>query len=164
MTALLVVFMFVGFVLLDLAVRAVRERLAHAQARRERAAVLSTSLRLDFSDEAPSLKRVDIPHPRARILAVDDEVVVLDSFRKVLVLAGYSVDTVETGPEALGLVRKHDYDFVFTDLKMPGMDGTEVVRAVRHLRPDIDVVVITGYGSVETAVECVRDGAADYVQ
>jgi CheY-like chemotaxis protein len=61
----------------------------------------------------------------------------------MLVLGGYSIDTVETGSEALGLVRKRDYDFVFTDLRMPGMDGVEVTRAVRHLRPDIDVIVIT---------------------
>ena len=62
-------------------------------------------------------------------------------------LAGFSVDTVETGQEALGLVRKHDYDFVFTDLKMPGMDGLDVTKAVKHLRPDIDVAIITGYAT-----------------
>jgi CheY-like chemotaxis protein len=61
---------------------------------------------------------------------VDDEPVVLDSFRKILVLEGYSIDTVETAQEALGLVRKRDYDFVFTDLKMPGMDGLDLTKAV----------------------------------
>jgi CheY-like chemotaxis protein len=95
---------------------------------------------------------------------VDDEPVVLDSFRKILVLEGYAIDTVETAQEALGLVRKHDYDFVFTDLKMPGMDGLDLTKAVKHLRPDIDVVMITGYGTVETAVETMRFGAMDYVQ
>ena len=80
-------------------------------------------LRLEFADEAASLKRVQVDNPKARILAVDDEPIVLDSFRKILVLAGYSVDTVETGPEALALVRRNDYEFAFTDLKMPGMDG-----------------------------------------
>jgi ActR/RegA family two-component response regulator/glycine cleavage system H lipoate-binding protein len=164
MTALFVLAMFVGFVLLDLAVRTAREHFAARAARRQREAVLATSTRLDFSREAPSLKRVEVPHPKARLLAVDDETVVLDSLRRVLVLAGYSVDTVESGVEAMGLVRQRDYDFVFTDLKMPGMDGVEVVRAVRHVRPDVDLAVITGYGTIETAVETVREGALDYVQ
>jgi ActR/RegA family two-component response regulator/glycine cleavage system H lipoate-binding protein len=164
MTALLVLAMFAGFVLVDLAVRRVRDHYAAQAARRQREAVLATSIRLDFSREAPSLKRVEVARAKARLLAVDDETVVLDSLRRVLVLAGYSVDTVESGAEALGLVRQRDYDFVFTDLKMPGMDGVEVVRAVRHLRPDIDVAVITGYGTIETAVDTVREGALDYVQ
>jgi len=164
MTALLVVAMFAGFVLLDVVVRHVAARRTLARVRRERAAVLETHVRLDFTDEAPSLKRVEVPEPKARILAVDDEPVVLDSFRRILVLAGYSVDTVETGPEALGLIQRHEYDFVFTDLKMPQMDGVEVVKAVRHLRPDVDVAVITGYATVETAVATMQHGAIDYVQ
>jgi CheY-like chemotaxis protein/glycine cleavage system H lipoate-binding protein len=107
---------------------------------------------------------VELDDPKARILAVDDEKIILDSLRKMLVLGGYSIDTVESGSEALGLIRKRDYDFVFTDLKMPGMDGVEVTKAVKHLRPDIDVVVITGYGTIETAVETVQYGAMDYVE
>jgi CheY-like chemotaxis protein/glycine cleavage system H lipoate-binding protein len=74
------------------------------------------------------------------------------------------VDTVQTGQEALGLVQTHNYDFVFTDLKMPEMDGVEVTKSVKHLRPDIDVVIITGYATVETAVETMKHGALDYVQ
>ena len=84
--------------------------------------------------------------------------------RKMLVLGGYSIDTVEKGAEALGLLQNRDYDFVFTDLKMPGMDGVELTRAVKHLRPDIDVIVITGYATIETAVETAKSGAMDYVQ
>jgi CheY-like chemotaxis protein len=164
MTALLVISMFVGFVLLDLLVRHMAARSATARARRERAAVLETQVRLDFTHEAPSLKRVEVKDPQARILAVDDEPVILDSFRKILVLGGYNVDTVETGQEALGLVQRHDYDFVFTDLKMPTMDGVEVVKGVRHLRPDVDIAVITGYATIETAVETMQHGAVDYVQ
>jgi CheY-like chemotaxis protein len=164
MTALLVVLMFVGFVVVDILVRRTSERMAEKRARREREAVLQTSLNLDFTHEAESLKRVEVEKPRARILAVDDEPVILDSFRKILVLAGYNVDTVESGPEALGLVQRNDYDFVFTDLKMPGMDGVEVVKGVKHLRPDVDVAVITGYATIETAVETMKFGASDYVQ
>ncbi|MEJ2105002.1 MAG: response regulator, partial [Ignavibacteriaceae bacterium] len=98
------------------------------------------------------------------ILCVDDEAVILDSFRKILVLDGYAVDTVENGKEALGLIQTHSYDFVFTDLKMPGMDGVEVTKSVKYIRPDIDVIIITGYATVETAVECMKYGAMDYVQ
>jgi CheY-like chemotaxis protein/glycine cleavage system H lipoate-binding protein len=164
MTVLIVVLMFVGFVVADVLVRTARRRLDERRARRERAAALDTSVRLDFTDEAPSLKRVEVPQPKARILAIDDEPVVLDAFRKILVLDGFNVDTVENGPEALGLVQRHDYDFAFTDLKMPGMDGVEVVKGVKHLRPDVDVAVITGYATIESAVETMRDGAVDYVQ
>ena len=164
MTALLVVLMFVGFVGLDLLIRTVTRRRQEARERRQREEVLRTVVRLESVDEAKTLKRAELPKPLARILAVDDEAVILDSFRKILVLAGYSVDTVESGPEALGLVQRHDYDFVFTDLKMPGMDGVEVVKAVKHLRPDVDVAVITGYGTIETAVETMQQGAVDYVQ
>ena len=164
MTALLVVVMFVGFVLIDVMVRRTTRRLAEQKARRDREAVLQTSLKLDFTHEAKSLKRVEVDKPRARILAVDDEPVILDSFRKILVLAGYNVDTVENGPEALGLVQRSDYDFVFTDLKMPGMDGVEVVKGVKHLRPDVDVAVITGYATIESAVATMQYGAVDYVQ
>ena len=142
MTALLMVLLVAIFLLVDLAVRAVGRRMEAARRRRERNAVLQESVRLEFAGETRSLRRAEVPNARARILAVDDEPIVLDSFRKILVLAGFSVDTVESGPEALSLVRERHYDLVFTDLKMPGMDGLEVVRAVKHLRPDADVAVI----------------------
>jgi CheY-like chemotaxis protein len=164
MTAILIVFMFVAFVGIDYLVRTTLHRNRERRERLAREAVLNTSVHLDFTHEAKSLKRVEVPNPKARILAVDDEAVILDSFRRILVLEGFSVDTVEHGPEALGLVQRHDYDFVFTDLKMPDMDGVEVVKAVKHLRPDVDVVVITGYGSIETAVQTLQQGACEYVQ
>ncbi len=164
MTALIVILMFVAFVALDFLVRDVTRRMREQKARKVREAVLTQAVRLDSEDEAKSLKRVEVANPKARILAVDDEAVVLDSFRRILVLEGYNVDTVERGPEALGLVQRRDYDFVFTDLKMPDMDGVEVVKAVKHLRPDVDVVVITGYGTIETAVETLQHGACEYVQ
>lgn len=164
MTALLMILLVVLFVVADVVVRSVSRRMDARRERREREAVLATALRLDFAAEAKSLTRAEVPNARARILAVDDEHVILDSFRKILVLAGFSVDTVDNGPEALTLLRARDYDFLFTDLKMPGMDGVEVVKAAKHLRPDMDVVVITGYGTIETAVETMQYGANDYVQ
>ncbi|MCJ7714664.1 response regulator, partial [Candidatus Bathyarchaeota archaeon] len=71
---------------------------------------------------------------------------------------------VQTGREALGLIQKHHYDFCFTDLKMPEMDGVEVTKAVKYLRPDIDVIVITGYATIESAVDTMKFGAMDYIQ
>jgi CheY-like chemotaxis protein len=164
MVVLLVILTIVVFIMVDFAVRTILRKREEAQIRQERAEALDIGLKLDHATDAVSLKRVEVENPHARILAVDDEPVVLDSFRKILVLEGYSVDTVESAEEALGLVRRHDYDFVFTDLKMPGMDGLDLTKAVKHLRPDIDVVVITGYATIETAVETMRFGAMNYVE
>ncbi len=152
------------FVIADVIIRMVISRMTEKRLRKEREEALATNLKLDFSHEAKTLKRVEVENPKARILAVDDEEVILDSFRKILVLDGYSVDTVQTGQEALSLIQKHNYDFVFTDLKMPEMDGVDVCKAVKHLRPDIDVIIITGYASVDTAVETMKYGAMDYIQ
>jgi len=162
--ALIVITTIVAFVVVDLILRVLLKRASETRMKREREHALDSGLKLDVSEEAASLKRIELDNPKARILAVDDEEIILSSFRKILVLAGYSIDTVEHGSEALGLIRKNDYDFVFTDLKMPGMDGVELTKAVKHLRPDIDVIVITGYASIETAVETVRFGAMDYVE
>ncbi len=164
MVPVLVVAMIVVFIIINVAVRLVMDRRREAKARKERLAALDIGLRLDFAEEAPSLKRVDVANPLARILAVDDETIVLDSFRKILVAAGYAIDTVENGREALGLVQKRTYDFVFTDLKMPEMDGLDVVKGVKHFSPESDVVVITGYATIESAVNAMKWGALDYVQ
>ncbi len=152
------------FIIADISIRYFGKRIREQKLRKDREAALNVSLNLDFTREAKSLKRVEVEDPKARILCVDDEGVILDSFRKILVLDGYCVDTVENGKEAMGLIQSHHYDFVFTDLKMPEMDGVEVTKSVKHLRPDIDVVIITGYATVETAVECMKFGAMDYVQ
>lgn len=164
MVVIIVVLTVIVFIVVDAALRLGMEKMKQAKVKKERREALDVGLRLDYTEEAKTLKRVRVENPRARILAVDDEEIVLDSFRKILVLAGYSIDTVETGPEALGLIQKYDYDFVFTDLKMPDMDGVEVTKAVKHLRPDIDVIVITGYATIESAVETMKYGAMDYVQ
>ncbi len=152
------------FIIADIIIRLIAKKVREKKIKLEREEALKVSLNLDFSREAKTLKRAEVDNPKARILCVDDEPVVLDSFRKILVLDGYCVDTVENGKEALGLIQNHSYDFLFTDLKMPEMDGVEVTKSVKHLRPDIDVIIITGYATVETAVECMKFGAMDYVQ
>ena len=158
---LIAVFLFIAA---DLMIRAMLRKSREKRLRREREQILAVNLNLDFSHEAKTLKRVAVENPKAKILAVDDEEIILSSFRKILVLDGYSVDTVETGQEALGLIQKNHYDFVFTDLKMPAMSGEDVCQSVKHLRPDIDVIIITGYASVDSAVETMKFGAMDYVE
>ena len=152
------------FFFLNLAAREWFQRIQQKRRRADREEALAVSLRLDFTRESKTLKRAEVEDPKARILCVDDEEVILDSLRKILVLDGYTVDTVETGKDALGLVQINNYDFVFTDLKMPAMSGTDVVKSVKHLRPDIDVVIITGFATVESAVECMKHGALDYIE
>jgi FixJ family two-component response regulator/glycine cleavage system H lipoate-binding protein len=153
------------FAIADVIIRTVITRMKAKKEREARELVLNESLNVDLSStEAKSLKRVEIENPKAKIICVDDEAIILDSFRKILVLDGYSVDTVENGREALDLLKTHHYDFLFTDLKMPIMDGVEVTKATKTLRPDIDVVIITGFASVETAVETMKYGAIDYIQ
>lgn len=164
MVALLVIFMIAAFITADVLVRVISKKMQESKLHKERAVALDVGLNLSFADETKSLKRVMVESPKARILAVDDESIILDSFRKILVLAGYSVDTVEKGQEALTLVKKNEYDFVFTDLKMPEMDGIDVTKGVKYLRPDIDVIVITGFATLESAVETMKFGALDYVQ
>ena len=152
------------FIIADIFIRFIIKRVQEKKVLKEREKILEVSLDLDFSSEAKTLKRAEVENPKAKILCVDDEEIILASFRKILVLDGYSVDTVEKGQEALHLITKHHYDFLFTDLKMPEMDGVEVTKAVKHVRPDIDVIIITGYATVETAVEVMKYGAMDYVQ
>ena len=164
MVPLIVVLTVVVFILVDLALRTTLTTLERRRIQKARAEALYLGLRLESTEDAPSLRRVEVDSPKARILAVDDEAVVLDSLRKILAMSGYSIDTVERGQEALGLIQKRDYDFVFVDLRMPDMDGIEVTKAVKHLRPDIDVIVVTGYASVESAVATMKHGAMDYFQ
>lgn len=164
MGVLLLIIAIILFVVSDLIIRAILKKSSEKRLRKQREEALSFNLVLDYSHESRTLKRVEVENPKSRILAVDDEEVILDSFRKILVLDGFSVDTVETGQEALGLIQKHHYDFCFTDLKMPEMDGVDVCKGVKHLRPDIDVIIITGYASVETAVDTMKYGAMDYIQ
>lgn len=164
MAVLFMVGMVLAIIVVEIAIRVALWKWRERRDRMARQKALDIGLKLDYSEEAPTLRRVRLEHPKARILAVDDEPVVLDSFRKILVHADFDIDTVESGREAIGLIQKHDYDFVFTDLKMPEMDGLDVLKAVKHYRPDIDVVMITGYGTIESAVEAMKHGGMDYVQ
>jgi DNA-binding NtrC family response regulator len=97
------------------------------------------------------------------ILVVDDEEVMRDSCRQTLEASGHRVVTAEDGFAAIRVLRLQRPEVVLLDLKMPGLDGTDFLQRVRELSPGVDVVVITAYSSVGSAVECMRLGAYDYL-
>jgi len=97
------------------------------------------------------------------VLVVDDEESIRDSCRQILERAGYRVATAGEGNEALRSLQRTAPDLILLDLKMPGLDGVGFLRRIKDELPDLDVVVITGYSSVESAVECMRLGAYDYL-
>lgn len=98
------------------------------------------------------------------ILVVDDEAVVNESCRRILGREGYAVSTTQSGREGLDRASRQRFDLVVTDLKMPDLDGMELVRTLRDKRPEVAIVVITGYGSVASAVEAIRLGVSDYLE
>ena len=100
---------------------------------------------------------------RGTVLVVDDESYVRESLAALLVRKEYRVQTAVSGPQALEPDNLAGVDAVVTDLKMPGMGGLELVRELRARRPRLPVIVLTAHGTVESAVECMRAGAFDYV-
>jgi len=97
------------------------------------------------------------------ILVIDDEVAVNNNIRKILAKKGYHVDQAVTKNEALDKIQSSPYKLVLLDLKMPEVRGLELLKAVRDKNPETKVIIITGYASIETAVESARMGAIDYL-
>jgi DNA-binding NtrC family response regulator len=100
---------------------------------------------------------------KASILVVDDEEIVRDSLASWLEEDGYRVDTVPDGPTALAKLAQHAYAVLLVDLKMPGMDGLQVLEQARSLQPDASVIIMTAYATVDTAVQAMKQGAYDYL-
>ncbi len=100
---------------------------------------------------------------KQRLLLVDDDEVFLRPLHRTLELAGYEVLPVQSGEEALDTLKVEDVDLVLTDRRLPGMDGVALVRQVKTDHPDLAVVVMTAYGTIESAVEAMRLGAEDYL-
>lgn len=98
-----------------------------------------------------------------RILIADDDVMVRDVIVSFLSKQGYSVKTANDGHEALRYLRLEDINLVLTDLRMPGADGLEVLRTAMQINPKITVVILTAYGTLDTALEAVKEGAYDYI-
>ncbi|MFW5741279.1 MAG: response regulator, partial [Myxococcota bacterium] len=98
-----------------------------------------------------------------RVLVVDDAADTIEVLRRNLELHGYRVSSAQSTAEAIVMLQKRPIDLVITDLKMPGASGLELVRHVRDNFRDVDVLMITGYPSVESAVSAVRSGAVNYL-
>jgi len=99
----------------------------------------------------------------ASILIVDDEEIIRESLSFVLQKEGFQVDAAENGKIALEKVRRGNFDIVVTDLEMPEMKGIELLEQVAALAPETSVIIVTAYGSIETAINALRKGAVDYV-
>jgi two-component system, NtrC family, nitrogen regulation response regulator NtrX len=101
--------------------------------------------------------------PRSRILVVDDEVAIRDSLKMTLEYAGYECIGAATGQEGLALAEREMPDVVLLDIKMPGMDGMDVLSRLRSMNDALPVVMISGHGTTSTAVEAIKKGAVDFL-
>lgn len=98
-----------------------------------------------------------------RVLVVDDELIVRESLAQLLARRNFAPVPVETGEEALKLIEQNSFDLMLIDLKLPGIDGMDVLKKVKKQNPDTEVVIMTAFGSVDSAVEAMKEGAFDYV-
>src|SRR5688572_28295228 len=101
---------------------------------------------------------------KARILVVDDEAEIRRSVRMILEYEGYDVQEASSGPEALALIEREPPDLAFLDIKMGGMDGLETLQKIRQANDALPVVIISGHGTVSTAVEATKLGAFDFIE
>jgi CheY-like chemotaxis protein len=98
-----------------------------------------------------------------KVLVVDDEAVVVNSIRKILSRKGFAVEEAFSCKEALNRIFAQNYDLVLLDLKMSDGNGMDVLQRIKAKRPGLRVVIVTGYGSIETAAEAIQKGASDYM-
>jgi two-component system nitrogen regulation response regulator NtrX len=101
---------------------------------------------------------------KPRLLVIDDEAAIRDSLKMILEYEGYEVFTAPTGEDGISQAEREAPDLIFLDVKMPGMDGLEVLQRLRHLVEATPVVVISGHGTVSTAVEATKLGAFDFIE
>ena len=99
-----------------------------------------------------------------KILIIDDERSIRNSLKEILMDEGYDVEVAENGMQGCEMVEKEKFSVIFCDIKMPGMDGMEVLDRIRTMGADAAVVMISGHGDIDTAVECIKKGAFDFIQ
>lgn len=99
-----------------------------------------------------------------KILIIDDERSIRNSLKEILADEGYDVDVAENGRQGCEMVEKEKYSVIFCDIKMPEMDGIEVLEKLRQMGVDSAVIMISGHGDIDTAVECIKKGAFDFIQ
>jgi DNA-binding NtrC family response regulator len=159
MVALLVALTFIAAILIDSLVRRGRKV--------EESVELPSFVRPAVAPAAAAMSAAAKPIPKAKsvtnVLVVDDEKTVCNSCRKILTQEGYKVDTALSGEEALTKVKGSGFDVLITDWKMPELDGIEMARRIKKENPNIEVIMITGYPSVESSIKAMRSGVSDYV-
>ncbi|MFP4041310.1 MAG: sigma-54-dependent transcriptional regulator [Bacteroidales bacterium] len=100
----------------------------------------------------------------AKILAIDDEKTIRESLKEILEYENHEVELSADGEEGVELFKENKYDVVLLDIKMPQMDGIEVLEKLFSITPDIPVIMISGHGSIDTAVDCIKKGAYDFIE
>lgn len=101
---------------------------------------------------------------KIKLLFVDDEERFLKTLSDRLSLRDFDVTPVSSAEEALGVLETEKFDIALLDLKMPGMDGGRLLTVIKERRPDMEVIILTGHGSIDSAVECTKHGAYRYLQ
>lgn len=100
----------------------------------------------------------------AKVLLVDDEAPFIDTLSKRLVKRGLTVSIANSGPEALEIIGRGDLlDVIVLDVKMPGMDGIETLKAIKNMNPLLEVIMLTGHATVGSAIDGMKQGALDYL-
>lgn len=109
------------------------------------------------------IKEAIMKQNKKKILVVDDEISVCKSIRQAIVTENYEVDTALSGEEALKKEKEKHYDLIITDLMMPGISGLDLLKSLKKKRPEVNVIMITGYPAIKTAVQSIKIGAFDYI-
>lgn len=109
------------------------------------------------------MKTNNLNHNKVNILIVDDEPLIRRSLSEFLSLEGYTVSSASNAKQALELLKNYAADIIISDIKMPEMDGLELLQNLKKGHPNIDVILVTGYGSIKSAVEAMKNGAYDYI-
>lgn len=100
---------------------------------------------------------------RAKVLIVDDEVAFADNIAKLISKRGYEVTAVYNGQSAVEALDEFDFDVVILDLKMPGLDGLSALKLIKGKRPGVEVIILTGHGSMESGIDGIQLGAFDFI-
>jgi PAS domain S-box-containing protein len=107
------------------------------------------------------MDQIRADHPR--VLVIDDEVIILRSMQSILKIEGYTTDTASTAAEGLSLVKKNSYEIIFLDLKLPDINGIEVLKDIKKMDAEAAVIIITGYATIRSAIDAIKVHASDYI-
>ena len=107
---------------------------------------------------------IEISPEDYEILFVDDDQQILDIVEQFLTRMGYRLSVANSAKEALAILKKRDIDIVFTDLVMPDMDGIALLKAIKAKKYDVEVIIVTGHGTLDSAIKAFKSGSYDYLQ